>query len=560
MFRVRFISPANKRAAILTSSLCKFHILQAFSKLTATAEYASIKVPVIDALLCFAPTVQNLLHLCGGILGPDSWPRGFVKSALLSAPAGGGKSSVLGTVATLCEQRYSGVVVLRASCKNVEQRGDSSQQEDSSPLGRSDDWGDSLLQVLRLLGIEYPHNKRQYIKSGRILLCLDDMDAVFANYSSRKDDNLEYNSNSDTYRQLGYHLSCLIRTLSSPNSDANVLVLGCSRRDSTELLRAHTGCPEFEKCFVLCSPTYTERALILETLLTDCQLTFQSIIDGPSSECASTEGSQKEVRRKWAARLAGLSAGYLPGDLAAVAQRILFVHRGRTAARHHSSSQASGQLASAPESVPWNTALEAVVSVVPLTLQQLGVQGNSVRQSGGGGSVRLSWSDFAGYTALVADLKRRLAPRAAMSVTSTPPTSSDTAAATQATTTNADATSSAGKTLRGALLRGIVLHGPSGCGKTLLASVITSEVSYFLNSTHIHFLVPLTPFFSTSYTSHAVAAEDELRVGAVDGPAVALLRRDGEQDPGALPAGPRRRALRALLRRLRHPGAQEVRQ
>ena len=473
---------ASAPVAVLASPHCTYRIslAPALSKTTPTlTEKASISSsPSLNrAPLCFEPTVRNVLHLCEGVFGSDARPGGFVKSVLLSAPAGGGKSVLLDTVGSLCAEAHEGVTVLRVSCQGLDQRADNLINNAADTIDTSE-WG-LLLQVLRALGMDHLVAKSQ---TDSVLLCLDDMDAVFMHYSARKDDNLETGRTAEIYQQFGYQLNQLLRTLAQPNNSTRILVVACTRKDHTKLLRAHTGCPEFEKCFAICSPTYTERVHIITKLLTDTELVSQMNFDAKLTNlepAAQEPGApsaevQRAVRGDWAARLAALSAGYLPGDLAAVVQRIVFLHRGRSVAMQ--SKMVSGESVvktEREEKVSWNAALDAIVSVIPLTLQQLGVQGNSSSNNNSSSSARLSWRDFAGYTDLVNDLKRRLAPLANSTSSGGPSTGKNTDYS-NATMEGAPQ----GKVLRlkGAVLRGVVLHGPSGCGKTLLAGVITSEV------------------------------------------------------------------------------------
>eukprot|EP01032_Pedospumella_encystans_P013211 gene13211-15223_t len=470
---------ASAPVAVLASPQFTYRIMLTPALLTEEPSI-SLSPSLNRALLCFAPTVRNVLHLCEGVFGSDARPGGFVKSVLLSAPAGGGKSVLLDTVGNLCAEAHEGVTVLRASCKGLDQRPDNLINNAADTIDTSE-W-DHLLQVLRALGMEHLVAKSQSMQTDSVLLCLDDMDAVFMHYSARKDDNLETGRTAEIYQQFGYQLSQLLRTLAQPNNSTRILIVGCTRKDPTQLLRAHTGCPEFEKCFALCSPTYTERVHILNKLLTDTGLVYQMNSDTnlANLEPAAQEPGapsaevQHAVRRDWAARLAALSAGYLPGDLAAVVQRIVFLHRGRSVAMQ--SKMVSGESVVKTESeerVAWNTALDAIVSVIPLTLQQLGVQGNSSSNNNSSSSARLSWRDFAGYTDLINDLKRRLAPLANSTSSGGLSTGKD-----KDNSNTAMEGAPPGKVLRlkGAVLRGIVLHGPSGCGKTLLASVITSEL------------------------------------------------------------------------------------
>jgi SpoVK/Ycf46/Vps4 family AAA+-type ATPase len=377
---------------------------------------------------------------------------------MVSAPEGGGKSTFLRTVANLLHDEYaadSGLEVICASCADVSEKyaADLCSEVHAAAVvheGGEQQTEEGLLETYidrtrRLLGVDGSRGTKSGCSKKRVVLVLDDLDCIFDQYSNRRDDDLPY-MRTDHLRVFGHHLGGLVRWLSSAQNQSQVVVLGATRRGATQLLRAHTGCPEFERCVELGSPSAAERTSIIDHLLRAAGIELKPL------ELTQTTAVKEVVEAadpvaQWASRVAGLTAGYLPGDLHAVVQRIGLLHRGRQAL------SLSSDISSA---AAWSCALEAVVAIVPRQLQELDVQ------SGGGTGERRSWADFVGYDEIVADLQRRLA-----SVHRKLLQGDDNSSASAA---------SGRKTLQASTLRGIVIHGPTGCGKTLLASVVAAEV------------------------------------------------------------------------------------
>lgn len=425
---------------------------------------------------CFQPTLSNITTLFQAIFMPGETRGLFSRSLIISAPVGGGKSSFLQGAADWLRAQYPSSSIHRGphikilSCDGIGKHSTADLDESALGMGMgTESAGRGLItNVLRLLGADWPVTEQSgwdFTIDGLVLV-LDDLDSVFDQYSASRDD-LTADPRTDPQRVLGYHLSRLLSWLATAANPGRVLVLGATTRPPAQLLRAHTGCPEFERCLVLGSPTVSERAEVLAYLLAESGLPFDAFDASTVAEevgAGDAVVSAKEVVGVWAERLAGITAGYLPGDLRAVVQRISLLHDGEQAARNlrgdRTTTGSTGDVYICR--VAWGTALEAVVSVVPKQLQELGIgAGGSGGRGGpraGAAGGRLSWSDFAGYPDILADLQRRLKSSA---VEATPPVVSS---------------SSAVRPLQKMPLRGLVVHGPTGCGKTLLASVVAAEV------------------------------------------------------------------------------------
>lgn len=467
------------------NELCEYHITFPATADAPTAQADGILVPnAALSELCFVPAISTIKCICDATFSGTVPSHGLVKSMVVAAPLGGGKTHLLDTVASLCARALGSedVHIVKMSCAELVKGNTASANEltaesslhSNSSTSTADRIRSSLLSILRMLKCTSGAIERLIQSNNaslpKMLILLDDMDCVFSRYSSNKDENIPHVPDADAYKLLGYHLTIVLSELAAVDCTLPVVIVGATRKSSTQLLRAHTGCPEFEMCTELCSPTYSERVGMLTTQLarTACCLQPLRVDTNATTEPLHTEPTAVSTRKAWAERLAGLTAGYLPGDLHAVVHRMMLLHRGKLAALKHqkleSNQNASSDvsLSAGQDVIQWGCALDAVVAIVPRQLHGLSAQ--SGRQ---GSSTRLAWQDFAGYEELIVDLKRRLLPR---TVTAPLPPSS---------TTAIQQTSSSGvPTLKASVLRGLVLYGPTGCGKTLLASIITSEVGY----------------------------------------------------------------------------------
>jgi hypothetical protein len=442
----------------------------------AAAVSNSVTTVAVPKPVCFKPTLSSITTLLRAIFMQDKAQGMYTRSLIVSAPKGGGKSSFLQSAVDWLGSHYSngaGPRTLILSCSTVGKHTTLSGELSAGKAEMKTTKHGYLVTVLRLLGAELSSDATKSIARDGLLLVLDDIDCIFDQYSANRDDTVA-DPRTDPQRLFGHHLGQLLSWLRSTADPGKVVILGATQRPPSELLRAHTGCPEFERCVVLGGPTQSERADILAYLLKESQLTLEHPDQG-SAQLPELR-NQQAVLEEWAERLAGLSAGYLPGDLQAVVQRIGLLHAGQQAAAKLPVNEngVNPEGTAYGGAVTWYSALEAVVSVVPRQLQQLGVGGGAGVSTGAGGG-RLSWKDFAGYKDVIADLQRRLkAPVAAPSASGG--TSMD----------RVNNKEQQVKPLQRSTLRGLVIHGPTGCGKTLLASVVAAEVSHELRAISPH--------------------------------------------------------------------------
>ena len=493
----------NEKYAILGSSQCSYTIHIEDENTISN----SILTPInskVNKPLCFNITMQNILTVCAGIFNPSSTrttAAALTRSVAISSPWGGGKTQFLHSICDECKTwRVNGVdiEVIYVSCSVLSAQKNAittindttttattaTTEATEAIINTEDKILHYLDQLLLLLGVE--KKDRSTTAATATLLVLDDLDYILDQYATSRDEAPSSDPTMDSYRIFGYHLSVLLDALKDVTVSSKLLVLGATHRGASQLLRAHTGCPEFEKCWELSSPGNTERASILQWMLQDTQLQLENI----KADESDSEGAPTDVVCVWAERLAGLTAGFLPGDLQAVVQRITLIHRGEqvaamtaTAASRIDPSHSNTGTTTVDHAVSvvsWHCALEAVVSTAPKQLQQLSA---TSRTSGG---ERLSWKDFAGYDHIIADLQRRLATVQENQYIHTIQQNVE-VLDNQDTGNyphNKDLTSTPNKNskkkLQAAPLRGVVIHGPTGCGKTLLASVIASEVSLLL--------------------------------------------------------------------------------
>ena len=487
----------KEKYAILGSSQCSYTIHIEDENTIPN----SILMPInskVNKPLCFNITMQNILTVCAGVFNPSAvgtTATALTRSVAISSPSGSGKTQFLHSICDECKTwRVNGVdiEVIYVSCSVLSVQKNAittntaatTTAEVETLLNNEAKITHYLDQLLVLLGVE--KKDRSTTAATATLLVLDDLDLILDQYATSRDEAPSSDPTMDSYRIFGYHLSVLLDALKDVTVSSKLLVLGATHRGASQLLRAHTGCPEFEKCWELSSPGNIERASILQWMLQDTQLQLENIITDESD----SEGAPRDVVCVWSERLAGLTAGFLPGDLQVVVQRITLIHRGEqvatmtaTAASRIDPSHSNTGTTTADHAVSvvsWHCALEAVVSTAPKQVQQL-----SATSSTSGGE-RLSWKDFAGYDHIIADLQRRLATvqenqyihtiQQTIEVVDHRDAGNDPHNKDLTSTPNTNSK----KKLQAAPLRGVVIHGPSGCGKTLLASVIASEVSVLL--------------------------------------------------------------------------------
>ena len=399
----------------------------------------------------------------------------------------------------------------------------------------------------------------------RVLVIIDDLDAILAAAasSSSVDEDLTtatVGSGSSTTLEAAYYLGKLLYAIKMTALDTahspdhvqdQVVVVGCTRLAVNALPRSHQGAPEFESVVALPRPAKADRQQLLVGMLSALEgragledirgvdeegvaVDVSAGRDGADADDDTAPGAgagagvaqevvggsgARDVIEVWAERMAGLTAGYLPGDLQQVVRRAVNTHMGRVSMSGGGSGGTGGSSKGsalggsdaarvAEGGFMWRSMLAVIASQPPRQLQRLssivaGVGGGASSTDGLRG--RLCWDDFGGYEEVKTVLKRLLklsrgGPTPAVPTLPPVPLGS-TGASTEGAHDDSDAcgalrlaqpptptlvpasASNLAPTLRGYLkvssdrVRGVVFHGPPGCGKSFLARIVAAEVS-----------------------------------------------------------------------------------
>jgi DNA polymerase III delta prime subunit len=540
---------------VLGSKACAYKV-SAVKKDHSTKNTATLRQSKTESNSdCFQISLRSILQYCiaslrlsGGVQDRgDCVLSSLIKSLLLAAPPGGGKTRLLHRVAGALSSTLAcdgeELVVVSCSCTKLSSRAAATDivhnsSHDGWHMGGGKESATILVALLndclqmfdisdsvKQQALSVVRGKCNGVIAPPLLLVIDDMEALFKLYpgSSMEEDTSGGgggDGNASALRSCGFCISKLLSYLAVvEHSSERLFVLGATSFSPSQLPRAHTGCPEYEKCVELPSPTYSDRVSLLSGMLRE-----EGVLLGEVSRAAATagdaqvgltalgkqvQGGDRETERgrrlsQWADQLAGLTAGFLPGDLQLVIRRMQLLHQGKLAAGSHGFANTSAAVAVAAAEalsstaeagmgtgtvMAWSTALDAVSAIVPRQLRDLGLGGSS--SMGTSGHERLGWRDFAGYPEIVRDLQRRLSHFQE---------SRENGAEEELADSGTERAGKEGPDISGGMImregtqnenvvsqqpplffkpvpmRGMVIHGPSGCGKTLLASVVTSEV------------------------------------------------------------------------------------
>ena len=378
-----------------------------------------------------------------------------------------------------------------------------------------------------------------------VVLLIDDLDLLLTGYAFKEDTietgrgqsgvyELDYDSMT-TVEYLSYILRHMLDLLSShyntrtesytgtsstpPHNQSalDLYVIGTSTIPASQLPLHASGAAQFEKTLVIPRPIANERYRVIQHILhgwvTEHNIAFQYLPpelyiynnNTVISETASQDKASANVDIKdtinlhnWAHHVAGLTRGYLCGDIAQMMNAALVTHievyKGGIISVDTISS-----------TMTWKHMLSAVASHVPCSLRGLRTHAKDLLSytddnlsPSTPASASASLSSFGGYT----DVKTRLSTllrrwKAALHKTSIPSygtstgvsTGVSTGISTSIITSNVSSrppTSQLAASCRG-LSQGVVLYGPSGCGKSHLARAIADEVpqSLIIPSSHI---------------------------------------------------------------------------
>ena len=488
----------------------------------------------------FSTIYRRITSICNAAVlrrpnsSEDSWKG--VRSMLISASEGAGKSSLLleiqkglqAAVKIAGQEESPGVQIVCLSGKGIELRYDRSvpllsntNQEDTKPSSPFQSTSarrrmkirenlQILMQLLQPQEVQnggYPTSISTTTASTttplRVIVVIDDLDQILA---ANGGTSLEDEAAGDAARRgtvclrAAYHLRQLLHDLSiqqshdissCTNENDQIVVIGATRMAINLLPRSHQGAPEFELTLNLTRPARFDREQLIFNMLEGMQTQWvleeleDDTSDGGHISVLKPEKSSN--MRIWASRMAGLTAGYLPGDLGQVMRRAINTYLGQMSMANVSetttTSKNTAEKLQTKPCLSWRSMLAVIASQPPRQLQQLssivaGVGGSD------GARTNLTWDDFAGYDDVKQSLQRLIN---SSKISHTRLKSSQQTVCDQHDEKNSSHSTTAidsnQLTLRGYLkittssMRGIVFHGQPGCGKSFLARIVAAEVS-----------------------------------------------------------------------------------
>lgn len=335
---------------------------------------------------------------------------------------------------------------------------------------------------------------------------------------------------------------------SSSSLYMNIFIFGTASITPSVLPLHATGAPQFEKVINLSKPKFEDRLYLLFSILftwhskygiicedindiNSAQINFSDFCSlFTESICHCFRDIKDDLYTVnmylWASRIAGLTLGYLPGDLTYLMDCVLTNHRILLHRRDIGTCIESGvDTALSDVVLRWSTLLRTVSTSVPRALANdsnnsnnksraptysstetnsnpsststshlnksiLNSNSNISKSSVFPDSLSSGWHQFGGYPEIVTSLKRLL--RRYQHQPTTLNISINTLSGSASVLTKKQQSfQEAASTLT--YKSGIVIHGPSGVGKTFLASIIASETK--MNFISIKCPELLSPYF-----------------------------------------------------------------
>lgn len=408
----------------------------------------------------------------------------FHHTVLITSPKGSGKTYFLKAIENTLHRygsiscRYCNALTISKNVDEIlEINMNFSPRQSFEGYDLTKDYEESLRFVLSQLFPETLNtNEDMKHKNESLVLLIDNIDIFFQPFLNEEDRSsssfyLPYYLDQ-YYRLITYHLQIVATFLRQSRSidGKSVFIIGSSCILEKELPKSTVGSFELELVLSLPKPSFKDRCHIIYCFMSELFFSKSSMLEDLSSEgllewmeeeivlifslAAGKNSDEIKNQAVWAYRLAGLTQGYLPGDLQTLLRKVLLLSQTRL--RREKVERITNH------KIRWDDVIESLATTSLKAMSDLEVV-HSYDQSLSGRN-QLSWESFIGYEETIQHLRFILSPLLKPSP-------------------NLQALSTQSANNAGSLLekyrspRGIVLHGPSGCGKTFLSKIISKQVS-----------------------------------------------------------------------------------
>lgn len=405
-------------------------------------------------------------------------------SILISSPPGSGKTVFLLKLLETIKSHDKGVISQYCDLSTIAKETDSilSIQGNLSSIpsfqmNAEENFEQSLSflfeQVFHCSVVDYCSSMKSEKESTEIIvLFLDNIDVLFQPFLNDHDPNssspeLPYYLDH-YYRLIAYHLQVITSYLRDQEcSPFKIFLVGSTSIPQNRIPKSSVGCFEMEAIYSLPKPSFQDRCYLcyehLSRLFSKKMISFENLVEQSplwmkeemegifsflsQSPVAVNPSSETVINRCcWAYRLAGLTQGYLPGDIDYFLKKLFSLQPWTT----RTSQSQSDVALETPNLLTWESLTDCLSKTSVKAIEDLEI----VHQYDDSSS--LSWDSFIGYEETIQQIQRLLNPL--MKPERSAPSSS----------------SSLIEKYR--FPRGLVLYGPSGCGKTFLAKIISKQV------------------------------------------------------------------------------------